>query len=174
VIGRPGGIAVRIALAALVVAGIAIAILAAGVMIVGSSSFADLMAEHGTDTASSQAMFEDAIGWVVLGTVAIGAVVAIVVAVILGNRLARPLREISQAARAIADGDYGARIPRQGPEEFVSLADSFNQMAAALEEQERMRREFIANAAHELRTPLTNLQGYLEALRVGVIDPDPA
>ena len=32
-----------------------------------------------------------------------------------------------------------------------------------------MRREFIANAAHELRTPLTNLQGYLEALRDGVI-----
>ena len=33
-----------------------------------------------------------------------------------------------------------------------------------------MRRDFIANAAHELRTPLTNLQGYLEALRDGVID----
>jgi two-component system sensor histidine kinase BaeS len=47
-------------------------------------------------------------------------------------------------------------------------------MAGALEEQERMRREFIANAAHELRTPLTNLQGYLEALRDGVIPPDRA
>jgi len=37
-----------------------------------------------------------------------------------------------------------------------------------------MRREFIANAAHELRTPLTNLKGYLEALRDGVVPPDPA
>ena len=37
-----------------------------------------------------------------------------------------------------------------------------------------MRRDFIANAAHELRTPLTNLQGYLEALRDGVIQADPA
>jgi signal transduction histidine kinase len=34
-----------------------------------------------------------------------------------------------------------------------------------------MRREFIVNAAHELSTPLTNLQGYLEALRDGVIAP---
>jgi signal transduction histidine kinase len=46
-------------------------------------------------------------------------------------------------------------------------------MAATLEEQERMRREFIINAAHELSTPLTNLQGYLEALKDGVIAPSP-
>ncbi len=47
-------------------------------------------------------------------------------------------------------------------------------MASGLEQQERMRRDFIANAAHELRTPLTNLQGYLEALRDGVITADTA
>jgi len=47
-------------------------------------------------------------------------------------------------------------------------------MAESLEEQERLRREFIANAAHELRTPLTNLQGYLEALRDEVIPADRA
>jgi len=47
-------------------------------------------------------------------------------------------------------------------------------MAASLEQQEQMRRDFIANAAHELRTPLTNLQGYLEALRDGVITADRA
>ena len=35
-------------------------------------------------------------------------------------------------------------------------------MALSLADQERVRRDFIVNAAHELRTPLTNLQGYLE------------
>ena len=45
-------------------------------------------------------------------------------------------------------------------------------MAAELEESERQRRDLIANTAHELRTPLTNLEGYLEAIRDGVIVPD--
>jgi signal transduction histidine kinase len=47
-------------------------------------------------------------------------------------------------------------------------------MAGEIAEQERMRREFVSNAAHELRTPLTNLQGYLEALRDGVMTADRA
>jgi signal transduction histidine kinase len=171
---RTGGIAARIAVAALIVAGLAIAILAIGVVVIGGRSFADLMTTHGESADSSQAMFADAVVWVVLATTAVAVIAAMVLAGMLAARLARPLQEIGAAARQIADGDYGARIPRRGPDEIVSLSDSFNQMAAALQEQERMRREFIANAAHELRTPLTNLQGYLEALRDGVIEPDRA
>ena len=72
----------------------------------------------------------------------------------------------------MADGDLAARVPRTAPDELASLADSFNQMAAELEESERQRRDIIANTAHELRTPLTNLEGYLEAIRDGVIVPD--
>jgi signal transduction histidine kinase len=101
-------------------------------------------------------------------------IASIVLAIVLARMLARPLNEIGGAARRIADGDYAARVPRDGPEELASLADSFNQMAASLERQESLRRDFIANAAHELRTPLTNLQGYLEALRDGVITADRA
>jgi signal transduction histidine kinase len=169
---RRGGIAARIAIAALIVAGLAIAILAIGVLVVGGASFAELMGEHGESVESSRQMFGDSVGRVVGGTVIVAVVVAMAVAGLLATRLAIPLREMGRAARRIAQGDYAARVPRDGPSEIVSLADSFNQMAASLEEQERMRREFIANAAHELRTPLTNLQGYLEALRDGVVEPE--
>ena len=171
-IPMPGGIAARIALAAFAVAVIGIAILTVGVILVGGQSFADLMAHEGTDTAASRAMFNDAVGWVLVGTMVIALLTAIVVASVLGSHLARPLRSLTVAARRIAQGDYEAPVPREGPEEIVSLADSFDQMAGALKEQERMRNDFISNAAHELRTPLTNLQGYLEALRDGVIQPD--
>jgi signal transduction histidine kinase len=170
----PRGIGGRIAAAAILVAVLAVGIVAIGTLVLGANLFVHLMTADGHPAAASQAMFDDSVGRVV----AVGLVVAIVVGValsaLLGTRIARPLREVGRAARKIADGDYAARVPREGPDELTGLADSFNAMASSLQEQERLRREFIANAAHELRTPLTNLQGYLEALRDEVIPADRA
>jgi two-component system sensor histidine kinase BaeS len=166
------GIGFRIGLAAIVVAGVALAILALGVVMIGAGRFDEMMIDHGESAEASAAMFRDSVVSVVVLAAAVAIGVAAILGMLVGSRLSRPLRDIGAAARRIARGDYNARIPRTGPEEIVSMADSFNQMAAALEEQERVRREFIANAAHELRTPLTNLKGYLEALRDGVIPPN--
>jgi signal transduction histidine kinase len=173
VIGRRG-IATRIALAALASAAVGIAIVAIGIAVVGAEVFRALMVEAGDSAEHAQAMYDQSVTTVVAAAVIVAAAASIVLAVILSRMLARPLAEVGAAARRIAEGDYAARVPREGPDELASLADSFNQMAASLERQEAMRRDFIANAAHELRTPLTNLQGYLEALRDGVITADRA
>ena len=169
---RNRGIATRIALAALASAAIGLVILALGVTVVGGQVFTDLMIRAGDSADHARMMYDRSVKTVVIAAVLVAALASVGLAVFMGRMLARPLRQVGAAARRIADGDYGARVPREGPEEIASLADSFNQMAASLEEQERMRRDFIANAAHELRTPLTNLQGYLEALRDGVIVAD--
>jgi len=171
-IGR--GIATRIALAALASAAVGLAILAIGVTVVGGDVFRSLMAEAGISADHAQAMYDRSVTTVVIAAVVVAVIASVSLAVVLARMLARPLAEVGAAARRIADGDYAARVPRDGPEEIASLADSFNQMAASLQRQEMMRRDFIANAAHELRTPLTNLQGYLEALRDGVIVADKA
>jgi len=171
-IGR--GIATRIAIAALVSAGAGVAILAVGVTVVGADIFRALMAEAGVSADHAQAMYDRSVTTVVIAAVVVAAIASVALAVVMARMLSRPLAEVGAAARRIAEGDYAARVPREGPDELASLADSFNQMAASLERQEGMRRDFIANAAHELRTPLTNLQGYLEALRDGVIIADRA
>jgi two-component system sensor histidine kinase BaeS len=168
------GIATRIAVAALASAALGLAILSVGITVVGGEVFRALMIEAGSSADHAQAMYDESVTRVVVGAVLVAAIASVVLAVILARMLARPLAEVGAAARRIAEGDYKARVPREGPEEIASLADSFNQMAASLERQEMMRRDFIANAAHELRTPLTNLQGYLEALRDGVITADRA
>jgi signal transduction histidine kinase len=152
----------------------AVGIVAVGTLVLGGRSFVDLMTADGHSAASAQAMFDASVGQVVAMAL-IGAIVAAaVLSAILASRIARPLRDMARAASRIAKGEYEARVSTQGPEELAGLADSFNSMAASLQEQERLRRELIANAAHELRTPLTNLQGYLEALRDEVIPADRA
>jgi two-component system sensor histidine kinase BaeS len=169
-IGR--GIALRIGLAALASAAVGLVILAVGVTVVGADVFTALMVEAGDSAEHARAMYDQSVSTVVVTAVIVAAIASGVLAILLARMLARPLAEVGRAARRIAAGEYAARVPREGPEELVSLADSFNQMAASLERQEQMRRDFIANAAHELRTPLTNLQGYLEALRDGVMQAD--
>ena len=168
------GLAGRIALAAIATAGIGMAILVIGVVIVGGDAFSALMVEAGDSADHARAMYDQSVTQVVVGAAVVALAAALLIAVVLARMLARPLAEVGAAARRVAEGDYAARVPREGPEELRSVADSFNQMAIALADQERMRRDFIANAAHELRTPLTNLQGYLEALRDGVIEGDAA
>src|SRR5437763_13896952 len=168
---RPHGIAVRIALLSRLLAAVALAVIAIGVLGVAQSTFNRLMLEAGESAATARAMFNDSVVPVFLMAAGIAAIVSLLLASLLAIRLARPLDDIARAARRVAGGEYQARVQRTGPDEVTSLADSFNQMAESLQQQERMRREFIVNAAHELSTPLTNLQGYLEALRDGVIAP---
>jgi signal transduction histidine kinase len=169
-IGR--GIAVRIAAAALASAAVGLAILAVGVTVVGAEVFTALMVEAGDSAEHAREMYDESVTAVVAAAIVVASLASVVLAVVLARMLARPLAQVGRAARRVAQGDYAARVPRDGPEELVSLADSFNQMAGSLQRQEQMRRDFIANAAHELRTPLTNLQGYLEGLRDGVITAD--
>ena len=165
-------IALRIVVAAAAVALVGIGIVGVGVWLVGGDTFAKLMATHGEEAAEVHAMFDESVTRVLIVAVAVAVVVAGLLAGYLGARIAGPLVAARRAATRIARGEYTVRVPRTGSAELLSLADSFNQMAAALADHERSQREFIANAAHELRTPLTNLAGYLEALRDGVIVPE--
>lgn len=166
------GLAWRIALVSIAAALVAVGIVTVGVWVVGSEALAHLAMQAGDTAEHAHAMFDQSIRDVLLVAIGVAIAASVALAIALGRMLARPLAEVGAAARRVAEGDLAARVPRSAPDELASLADSFNQMAAALEESERQRRDIIANTAHELRTPLTNLEGYLEAIRDGVITPD--
>jgi two-component system sensor histidine kinase BaeS len=169
-----GGIAARIALASLAVAGIAVAVVAVGVLRVGGESFEALMMAAGDSADHAREMFDASVTVVFGVALAVAAIVALVLAAAFARMLARPIQHVAGAAERVAAGDLTARVPEEGPTEVKALAAAYNTMADRLEEQEMLRREFVVNASHELRTPLTNLQGYLEALRDGVLPPEPA
>jgi two-component system sensor histidine kinase BaeS len=162
----------RVALAAVVVSAAAVGAVAVGVLVVGASTFNQLMEAHGATAAVSQEMFNESISRVLLVASGLAIAGSLGLAILMGRMIERPLGELAKAARQIAAGRYDARVSRPGPPELASVADSFNQMAVSLEDQERQRRDLILNFAHELRTPLTNLHGYLAGMKDGVVRPD--
>lgn len=95
-------------------------------------------------------------------------VFALVLAVLLSNRLLRPIQALTQAASDLAGGDLSNRVTVQGDDELATLGRTFNQMATSLEEAEENRRGMTADIAHELRTPLAVQRAQLEALQDGV------
>jgi signal transduction histidine kinase len=99
-------------------------------------------------------------------------VVALVLGLLLARQLTAPLRDLTQAAHRLAQGDL-PQVEIHSQDEIGELGHEFNQMARSLARQETLRRNLMADIAHELRTPLTVIRGDLEALLDGVYEPTP-
>ncbi len=78
--------------------------------------------------------------------------------------LSAPLTHLVDGTQAIARHDLSFRVAEQGSAEMREVSDSFNKMAAALENAETLRGNMLNDIAHELRTPLTVLEGNLQAI----------
>jgi signal transduction histidine kinase len=113
------------------------------------------------------------IGWLPPKTTIAATVIALVTSQILAHGSTRPLREMTTAAKRMAQGDYTRRVRASSRDEVGQLAVAFNQMAADLAAADQQRRDLIANVSHELRTPITALNAVLENLVDGVSEPDP-
>jgi signal transduction histidine kinase len=109
-----------------------------------------------------------------VGIVAFG--ISVILAAALAQRFTVPLRRLTEASRALAEGELSRRVPTSlgatGSVELVELSRQFNTMAARLEESmaiirhDRDRsRDFLADVSHELRTPIAALRTFNELLR---------
>lgn len=84
-------------------------------------------------------------------------------------RMTKPLKSMSEAAKAMAKGDFSKRIPVTSDDEIGDLAVSFNMMTNSLSRLEAMRRSFVGSVSHELRTPMTTISGFIDGILDGTI-----
>jgi signal transduction histidine kinase len=108
------------------------------------------------------------------------AILATLIGLLIGSRLASPLHQLSATAAEMGAGNLAIRSTVRSKDEIGVLANRFNQMAESLQtsfqqlesERDALRR-FIADASHELRTPITALKNF-NALLLGAAADDPA
>ena len=96
----------------------------------------------------------------------IAVVIAAVAGIVVSRNISRPVLDLAEVTRQMAQGDLAARVSINRRDEFGLLAGAFNAMAARVETTINTLRQFVADAAHELNTPLTALRTNLELTAV--------
>lgn len=75
------------------------------------------------------------------------------------------LSELQQGAKEISKGRFSYRIrAKRRNDEFGLLASTFNNMAANLQQVDKVKSEFVLLVSHQLRTPATAVKGFLSLI----------
>jgi signal transduction histidine kinase len=89
---------------------------------------------------------------------------------VLARAIARPVRELTQAAEQLAGGNFDYPIDDRSQDELGELACAFRSMSGDMRRMLQARTDLVTNVSHELRTPLTAIKGLVETLQDGAVD----
>ena len=128
--------------------------------------------EHGEAEAQARSAFGHALRSALPVALILSAVVAALVAFLVARRILKPVGQVRDATRRLAEGHYDERVTEPVELELAALARDVNRLAEALESTERRRARLISEVAHEMRTPLTVANGYVEGVLDGVFEPN--
>lgn len=98
-----------------------------------------------------------------------GVIAAVSMGIILANRLLKPIRRLTQASSALAQGDLQQQLPVTSQDELGQLTATFNQMSTDLLKADQQRKRMTADITHDLSTPLQIISGYMEMLEEGEV-----
>ena len=105
------------------------------------------------------------LGMLLPGIAALLFMVALLAAWLFSRWFARPLTQLSRAAKEMAQGNYDIRVDSARQDEIGALSEDFNYMAGEVKRSAQLQRDLLANVSHDLRTPLTLIKGYAETVR---------
>ncbi len=100
---------------------------------------------------------------VILGILVVA--VSGLISVFIANTIVKPLKEITEVAEKMADGQFKVRSQVKVEDEIGRLSHTLNYMAEEIVRKETLKNDFISSISHELRTPLTSIKGWAVTLK---------
>jgi len=122
-------------------------------------------------SSTAESSFLNAVNRSLIWAALLAVLISVILSFVLSRYISRPIKSLTGAVHAMAEGDLDQEIQLGNTPETQELSETFNYLAQRLKEVEELRRNMISDIAHELRTPLTALQGYVEGIEDGVIKP---
>ncbi len=100
--------------------------------------------------------------------------IGLAASMVVAGHQTEPLRQLADAAGAMAMGDFTVRIADSAhhSREIREVTEAFNRMAEALQQTESRRQDFVAGVSHELKTPMTTIAGFVDGILDGTIPPE--
>ncbi|MGF0468161.1 HAMP domain-containing sensor histidine kinase [Lysinibacillus sphaericus] len=92
-------------------------------------------------------------------------VLSLLAMLLFAKALIRPITKLTAATRQLAHEKFDTVLDIDRNDELGQLATSFNIMTEKLQENDRVRKEFISNVSHDFQSPLLNIQGYVDLLK---------
>lgn len=140
-------------------------------MQIGLSQGGHMMISHmgmGLPEQEFLASVHEALIWVGTAILFVG----LIASYALARSITVPLLKLNSAVEKISQGDFSQKVKIGTKDEVGKLAVAFNKMADTLASNTQLRQRLLVDVAHELRTPLAIIQGNLEGMLDGVIEPD--
>lgn len=92
-----------------------------------------------------------------------------IITAFISKIILEPIRELIQATKEVAGGNFKTRVSEKRGLEFKDLARNFNKMTQELDGIESLRNDFISNVSHEFKTPIASIQGFAKLLQTDSI-----
>jgi signal transduction histidine kinase len=108
-----------------------------------------------------------------LAALLVALVLAAAISFWLTRSISRPVTELVEGMRAVADGELGYELSYRSDrhDEFGRLALSFQEMSRHLAELDKLKAEYASIASHELKTPINVILGYVQLMQEKIYGP---
>lgn len=95
----------------------------------------------------------------------IAVILALLVSLVLSAHISKPIKNITQSAKEMGEGNYAVKFKGGSYTEIKELASTLTTTAEELERTDNYQKDLIANVSHDLKTPLTMIRSYAEMIR---------